>query len=130
MTKSVKKRKSPKTKRKYNTRKPTKKLNRKQLKQKRESNKRKKSKQQSKTTKKTTKRKNKKGGFRKCSDCDLSNSFRNYMDELKSSLDFDLKGGGYSVSPDNSVGNLPVINQYDDNNPPVLVNKKLINSKC
>lgn len=116
MPKSVKKKRSAKTKRKYKNRKPSKKLNRKQLKNK--SSKRKSKKKQS-------------GGFKKCEECDLSNSFKDYVDELRDSLNISkFTGGGYSVTPDMMVGNLPVIKQYDDNNPPSLVNKKLINSKC
>ena len=119
MPKTVKRKKSAKTKRKYKTRKPSKKLNRKQLKRK--------------IVKKKSSKKSKKqqkGGFKECQDCDLKNSFKNYMSELKTSLNYSkINGGGYSVTPDNTVGNLPVIKAYDDHNPPRLVNKKLINSK-
>lgn len=113
MPKSAKRKKSAKTKRKYKNRKPSKKINRKQLKNK--SSKRKSKKKQS-------------AGFKKCEDCDLGNSFTDYIKGLKENLDH--KGGGYSVSPDKSVGNLPVINKYENNNPLYLANKKLINSKC
>ena len=119
MPKSVKRKRSAKTKRRYKNRKPTKKLNRKQLKS------------RNSKSKKSRSSKKKQSGGKNCKDCELSNGFRDYMEGLKNTLDSSrLSGGGYSVSPDSSVSNLPVINSYRDENPPTLVNKKLINSNC
>lgn len=119
MPKSVKRKRSAKTKRRYKNRKPTKKLNRKQLKS------------RNSKSKKSRSSKKKQSGGKNCKDCGLSNGFRDYMEGLKNTLDSSrLSGGGYSVTPDTMVGNSTVIKQYDDNNPPTLVNKKLINSNC
>lgn len=51
-----------------------------------------------------------------------SNSFKNYMNDLRESLKINnLRGGGYSVLPDESIkGHKTVIKAYDDNNPPVF----------
>ena len=59
-----------------------------------------------------------------CGPSSSSNSFKNYMSDLRSSLSLDnLSGGGYSVLPDDSInGYKAVIKEYDDNNPPLLSN--------
>jgi hypothetical protein len=117
MPKSVKRKRSAKTKRRYKNRKPTKKLNRKQLKS------------RNSKSKKSRSSKKKQSGGKNCKDCGLSNGFKDYMEGLRSSLnESKLSGGGYSVDSDG--GNFTVIKQYEDNNPPFLVNKKLKNSNC
>jgi len=62
------------------------------------------------------------GGSCGCSASGTSSSFKNYMSDLRNSLSLNnLGGGGYTVSPDNSINGVnPIIKEYDNNNPPIL----------
>ena len=63
------------------------------------------------------------GGGCGCSSNSSSSSFKNYMSDLKNTLNIDgkIRGGGYSVLPNKSIlGYKPTIKSYDDINPPLL----------
>lgn len=62
------------------------------------------------------------GGGCGCGASGTTSPFKNYMSDLRNSLSLNnLGGGGYTVSPDNSINGVnPIIKEYDDNNPPIL----------
>ena len=53
-------------------------------------------------------------------------TFKQYMDKLSSSLDVDMRGGGYTTDPAQYVAGNPVISGYDDCCPPAIVGGKLV----
>ena len=104
--------KTRKSKRKRSSQKKTKKLSRRNMKQK---NKKRKSK-----SKQTTLING--GGGCGCGASGTTSSFKNYMNELRNSLDINnLGGGGYTVSPYDTInGHKTTIKEYDDNKPPII----------
>jgi len=103
--------KTRKSKKKRNSRKKTKKLSRRTMKQKNR-------KQKSKVKQTTLIN----GGGCGCSASGTTSTFKNYMSELRNSLDINnLGGGGYSVLPSDTInGHKTTIKQYDDNKPPII----------
>ena len=67
-----------------------------------------------------------------CASTSNSNSFKNYIANLRETLDVSSQGGGgYSINPSNSIkGFKSVVKQYDDLKPPVIVGNELVDSNC
>ena len=85
------------------------------------------------------------GGSNKCGDDGVgtskpkSETFKQYLNKLDEQLSFkggnrnnnddnSLEGGDYSVNPEQYIAGKPVIDGYDHENPPAIINGKLIMS--
>ena len=86
------------------------------------------------------------GGANKCGDEGVgtshakSNTFKQYLNNLDEQLSFNggsnmmhnnnsdklQKGSGYTVEPDEYISGMPVIKGYDDNNPPEIIDGKIV----
>lgn len=70
------------------------------------------------------------GGGSKCGDEGVgtshskSETFKEYINTLDKKLSFE--GGGYTVNPEKYIAGNPVIDGYDDNNPPAIIGGKLV----
>tara|TARA_B100002051_G_C16507570_1_gene521090 strand:+ start:237 stop:647 length:411 start_codon:yes stop_codon:yes gene_type:complete len=71
------------------------------------------------------------GGGCGCGSSPSSSSFKSYMSELKGSLLDGQSGGGYSINPESVIaGHKSEVVPYNDLEPPVLVNNKLVQANC